>query len=92
MTRAELIFLDEFIEATLELTIRSKKSIIETRKELFDFIKNHRSEYATELILADRKDAAENAEVHYPASNNLNPSVNRDSIINRDLPKELTQR
>lgn len=45
-----------------------------------------------EMIRLDRIDAAEKAEVHYPASNNLNPTVNRDSILDRPLPEQLTQK
>lgn len=44
MTRWELITSDEYISATVECIVVSKKSIIETRKELTEFFIDLRNE------------------------------------------------
>lgn len=50
MTRKELISSKEYIEANLEILISSKKPISEVRKDMAEFILNHREEYAKEAL------------------------------------------
>jgi len=95
MTRAELILSTEYLEATIEVMVLPKKSIRETRKELIDWIIKYRNEYATELIIADRKDAAEKATIKIVKSCHgceciipcENKVIDKDSITNRPMPE-----
>lgn len=43
-------------------------------------------DYAKECCKEQREICAEHAEIHYPASNNLNPTVDRGSIKNAPEP------
>lgn len=45
--------------------------------------------YATEACREQREICAEHAEVYYPASNNLNPTIDPKSIKNAPEPKMI---